>query len=149
MSSLPPELAGPVEQLRVKLVEINGSEQTCMTNAAARAWQGQRLPETQAIMARCRQTSAAAAASAINIFLDKCSHIGRPATSLGEAAILAATARSVSDFWAKSESNATALVSEAAAELSALGPDKTIQAINNIYSDRVSSISRYFEQLTT
>jgi hypothetical protein len=40
-------------------------------------------------------------------------------------------------------------VSEAAAELSALGPDKTIQAINNIYSDRVSSISRYFEQLTT
>ncbi|HEY3689803.1 MAG TPA: hypothetical protein VGL46_05810 [Pseudonocardiaceae bacterium] len=149
MSSLPPELAGPVEQLRVKLVEINGSEQTCMTNAAARASQGQRLPETQAIMARCRQTSAAAAASAINIFLDKCSHIGRPATSLGEAAILAATARSVSDFWAKSESNATALVSEAAAELSALGPDKTIQAINNIYSDRVSSISRYFEQLTT
>jgi hypothetical protein len=149
MSSLPPELAGPVEQLRVKLVEINGSEQTCMTNAAARASQGRRLPETQAIMARCRQTSAAAAASAINIFLDKCSHIGRPATSLGEAAILAATARSVSDFWAKSESNATALVSEAAAELSALGPDKTIQAINNIYSDRVSSISRYFEQLTT
>jgi hypothetical protein len=148
MSSLPPELAGPVEQLRVKLVEINGSEQTCMTNAAARASQGQRLPETQAIMARCRQTSAAAAASAINIFLDKCSHIGRPATSLGEAAILAATARSVSDFWAKSESNATALVSEAAAELSALGPDKTIQAINNIYSDRVSLISRYFEQLT-
>jgi hypothetical protein len=100
-------------------------------------------------MARCRQTSAAAAASAINIFLDKCSHIGRPATSLGEAAILAATARSVSDFWAKSESNAAALASEAAAELSALGPDKTIQAINNIYSDRVSSISRYFEQLTT
>jgi hypothetical protein len=121
MSSLPPELAGPVEQLRVKLVEINGSEQTCMTNAAARASQGQRLPETQAIMARCRQTSAAAAASAINIFLDKCSHIGRPATSLGEAAILAATARSVSDFWAKSESNAAALASEAAAELSALG----------------------------
>jgi PPE-repeat protein len=149
MSSLPPELAGPVEQLRVKLVQINGSEQTCMTNAAARASQGQRLPETQAIMARCRQTSAAAAASAINIFLDKCSHIGRPATSLGEAAILAAAARSVSDFWAKSESNATALVSEAAAELSALGPDKTIQAIKNLYSDRVSSISRYFEQLTT
>ncbi|MCU1609109.1 MAG: hypothetical protein JWM45_1025, partial [Pseudonocardiales bacterium] len=58
-------------------------------------------------------------------------------------------ARSVSDFWAKSESNAAALASEAAAELSALGPDKTIQAINNIYSDRVSSISRYFEQLTT
>ena len=85
MSSLPPELAGPVEQLRVKLLEINGSEQTCMTNAAARASQGQRLPETQAIMARCRQTSATAAAS----------------------------------------------------------------AINNIYSDRVSSISRYFEQLTT
>ena len=122
MSSLPPELAGPVEQLRVKLLEINGSEQTCMTNAAARASQGQRLPETQAIMARCRQTSATAAASAINIFLDKCSHIGRPATSLGEAAILAATARSVSDFWAKSESNAAALASEVAAELSALGP---------------------------
>ena len=65
------------------------------------------------------------------------------------AAILAATARSVSDFWAKSESNAAALASEVAAELSALGPDKIIQAINNIYSDRVSSISRYFEQLTT
>ena len=149
MLSLPPELADPVEHLRVKLLEINGSEQTCMTNAAARASQGQRLPETQAIMARCRQTSATAAASAINIFLDKCSHIGRPATSLGEAAILAATARSVSDFWAKSESNAAALASEVAAELSALGPDKIIQAINNIYSDRVSSISRYFEQLTT
>jgi hypothetical protein len=149
MSSLPPELAGPVEQLRVKLLEINGFEQTCMANAVARASHGQRLPEVQAIMARCRQTSATAATSAINTFLDKCSHIGRPATSWAEAAILAATARSVSDFWATSESNAAALASEAAAELSALGPDKTIQAITNIYSDRVSSISRYFEQLTT
>jgi hypothetical protein len=100
-------------------------------------------------MARCRQTSATAAASAINTFLDKCSHIGRPATSWAEAAILAATARSVSDFWATSESNAAALASEAAAELSTLGPDKTLQAITNIYNDRVSSISRYFEQLPT
>jgi hypothetical protein len=149
MSSLPPELAGPVEQLRVKLVQINGSEQTCMTNAVARASQGQRVPEVQAIMAKCRQTSATAAASAVDVFLGKCFHIGRPATSLAEAAILAATARSVSDFWATSESSAAALASEAAAELSALGPDKTIQAIKNLYSDRVSSISRYFEQLTT
>jgi hypothetical protein len=149
MSSLPPELAGPAEQLRVELVEINGSEQTCMINAVVRASRGQRLPEAQAIMAKCRQTSAAAATSAVDIFLDKCSQMGRPATSLGETAILAATARSVSDFWARSESNAAALASEAAAELSALGPDKTIQAINNIYSDRISSISRYFEQLST
>jgi hypothetical protein len=149
MSSLPPELAGPVEQLRVKLVQINGSEQTCMTNAVARASQGQRVPEVQAIMAKCRQTSATAAASAVDVFLGKCFHIGRPATSLAEAAILAATARSVSAFWATSESSAAALASEAAAELSALGPDKTIQAIKNLYSDRVSSISRYFEQLTT
>jgi hypothetical protein len=48
MSSFPPELADPVEQLRTRLVEINGSEQTCMTNAlqgesftvARRSWPG-------------------------------------------------------------------------------------------------------------
>ena len=48
MSSFPPELADPVEQLRTRLVEINGSEQTCMTDAlqgesfmvARRSWPG-------------------------------------------------------------------------------------------------------------
>jgi stage V sporulation protein SpoVS len=149
MSSLPPELAGPVEQLRVKLLEINGSEQTCMTNAVASASQTKSLPEVQAIMARCRQSAAAATATAIDTFRNECSELATRATSTAKAALLAATARSVSDFWAKSESNAAALASEVAAELSALGPDKIIQAINNIYSDRVSSISRYFEQLTT
>ena len=33
MLSLPPELADPVEHLRTKLLEINGSEQACMPNA--------------------------------------------------------------------------------------------------------------------
>ncbi len=66
MLSLPPELAGTVEQLRAKLAEINGSEQTCMTTAVASASHGKSLPEMQAIMARCRRTSAAAAATAID-----------------------------------------------------------------------------------
>jgi hypothetical protein len=47
------------------------------------------------------------------------------------------------------ESVAAALAAEAAAQLPAQGPDKTIQTIKNIYSDRAWSINRYFEQLTT
>jgi hypothetical protein len=43
MSALPPELAAPVEQLRAKLVEINDSEQNCMTHVVASAPQG-KLP---------------------------------------------------------------------------------------------------------
>lgn len=149
MSSLPSELVDPVEQLRAKLVEINGSEQTCMTNVVAGASQGKGLPEVQAVMARCRQASAAAAATAIDTFLHECSEIGTQANSLDKAAIVAATAKSVSDFWTKSESYAAAFASEAAALLPAQGPDKTTQAIKNICSDRASSINRYFEQLTT
>jgi hypothetical protein len=38
------------------------------------------------------------------------------------------------------------IVSEPSAEQ---GSDKTIQAIKNSYNDRASSISRYFEQLTS
>jgi hypothetical protein len=45
--SLPPELADPVERLRAKLVEVNGSEQTCMINVVASASQGKRFPEVQ------------------------------------------------------------------------------------------------------
>jgi hypothetical protein len=149
MLSLPPELVDPVEQLRAKLVEINGSEQTCMTNAAASASQGKSIPEVQAIIARCRQSSAAAAATAIDTFRDECSALGTQASSSAKAAIRAATATSVSDFWAKSESLAAALASEAASQLPAQGPNKITQAIKNIYSDRASSINRYFEQLTT
>ena len=68
MSSLPPELAGPVEHLRAELVKINDSEQTCMINAVAGASQGGSFPEViQAIMARCRQASAAAT-TAIDTF---------------------------------------------------------------------------------
>lgn len=149
MSSLPPELADPVEQLRANLMEINGSEQICMTNVVASASQGKSLPEIQAVMARCRQASAAAAATAIDTFRHECSEIGTQATSLAKAAIIAATATSVLDFWAKSESSAAAVASEAAALLPAQGPDETIQAIKNIYNDRASSINRYFEQLRT
>ena len=149
MSAFPPELADPVEQLRATLVEINGSEQTCLANVVASASQGKRLPEVQAVMARCRQASAAAAATAIDTFLHECSKIGTHANSLAKEAIVAATAKSVSDFWAKSESFAAAFASEAAALLPDQGPDKTIQAIKNTCSDRASSINRYFEQLTT
>ncbi|MGH3997161.1 MAG: hypothetical protein ACRDTJ_06835 [Pseudonocardiaceae bacterium] len=149
MSALPPELADPVEQLRAKLVEINGSEQTCMTNVVASASQGKGLPEVQAVMARCRQASAAAAATVIATFLHECSEIGMQANSLAKEAIVAATAKNVSDFWAKSESSAAAFASEAAALLPDQGPNKTIQAIKDICSDRASSINRYFEQLTT
>lgn len=148
MSSLPPELANHVEQLRAKLVEINGSEQDCMTSVAASASQGKRLPEVQSIMARCRQASAAVTATAIDTFLHECSETGTHANSLAEAAILAATAKNVSEFWAKSESLASAFASEAAAQLAAQGPGKTTQAINNVFTDRASSINRYFEQLS-
>jgi hypothetical protein len=147
--SLPRELADPVAQLRAKLVEINDFEQTCMTNAVASASQGKRLPVVQAIMAKCRQAAAAAAATAINTFRHECSEIGAQTNSLAVAAIVAATAKIVSDFWIKSESCATAVASEKAALLPAHGPDKTAQAIKNTYTDRTSLINRYFEQLTT
>lgn len=149
MSALPPELADPVEQLRAKLVEINGSEQTCMINIVASASQGKRLPEVQAVMARCRRAAAAAAATAIDTFLHECSETGTQANSLAKEAIVAAIAKNVSDFWAKSESYAAAFSSEAAALLPDQGPDKTIQAIKDICGDRVSSINHYFEQLAT
>lgn len=149
MSSLPPELADSVEQLRAKLVEINGSEQACMTNVVASASQGKRVPEVQAVMARCRQASAAAAATAIDTFRHECSEIGMQANSVAKEATVAATAKNVSDFWAKSESSAAVFTSEAAALLPDQGPNKTIQAIRDICSDRASSINRYFEQLTT
>lgn len=149
MLSLPSELADPVEQLCTQLVEINGSELICMTNAVALASQGASLPVVQAVIARCRQSSAAAAATAIGTFRARCSVLGTQASSSAGAAILAATAMSVSDFGAKSESVAAALAAEAASELPVQGGDKTIQALNNIYSDRASSINRYFEQLTS
>jgi hypothetical protein len=66
MSSLPPELVDPVEQLRAKLVKINTSEQTCMIDIVTSAARGRSLPEVQAVMARCRQASAAAATTAID-----------------------------------------------------------------------------------
>lgn len=141
MSSLPPELTGPVEHVRATLMKINDSELTCMTTAVATASQTKSLPEVQAIMARCRQSSAVAAATAINTFRHECFEIGKRATSLAQAAIVAATATSVSGFWATSES--------AAAALPAHGRDKTTQAITNTYSDRASTINRYFEQLTS
>ena len=149
MSSLPPELAEPVEELRATLVEINGSELTCMINVVASASQGKSFPEVQAVMARCRQASAAAAATAIDTFRHECSVIGAQAKSLTKAAIVAATATSVSNFWTTSESSAAAFVAEIAALLPTQGPDKTLQAIKCTCSDRASSINRYFEQLTT
>jgi predicted nucleic acid-binding protein len=148
MSALPPELADPLEELRAKLVEINDSEQTCMTNVVASAPQGKSFPEVQAVMARCRQASAAAATTAINAFRHKCSEITTQTNSLTTAAIISA-AKSICNFWAKSESSAAAFASEIAARLPAQGPDKTTQAINNICGNRASSINRYFEQLTT
>ena len=105
MLTFPPELANPVEQLRVKLVEINSSEQTCITNAVASASKDESLPEVQAIIARCRQSSATAATTAIETFRDECSELGTHASSSAKAALLATTATSVSDFWAKSESS--------------------------------------------
>jgi hypothetical protein len=149
MLSLPSELADPIEQLRAKLLEINGSEQTCMTDAVTSASRGRSLPEVQAIIARCRQSSAGAATTEIATFRGKCAALGEQASSSAKTAILAATATRVSDFWAKSESRAAALASEAAAQLPAQGPDKTTEVLNSIYSDRASSINRHFEQLTT
>ncbi|MGH3856499.1 MAG: hypothetical protein ACRDR6_24025 [Pseudonocardiaceae bacterium] len=149
MLSLPPELAEPVEQLRAALVEINGSEQGCMTSVVASASQTTSLPEVQAIMARCRRSSAVAAATAIDTFRAKCSECVTQASSSTKAALLAATATSISDFWATSESVAAALAAEAAAQLPAQRPDNTTQVIKNIYTDRAWSINRYFEHLTT
>ena len=149
MLSLPPELADPVEQLRATLMEVNGSERSCMTSAVASASQAKSLPEVQAIMARCRKSAATAAATAIDTFRAACSEAGAHTTSPAKAALHAATATSVSDFWATSESVAAALAAEAASQLPAQGRDKTTQAINNIYTDRAWSINRYFEQLTT
>jgi hypothetical protein len=100
-------------------------------------------------MARCRQASAAAAVTAIDAFLHECSEIGTRGHSLDKAAIVAATAKSVSAFWTNSESSASAFVSEAAAVLPSQGRDNTTQAIKSIYSERASSISRYFAQLIT
>ena len=149
MLSLPPELAGPVEQLRVTLVEINSSEQSCMTSAVASVSRAMSLPEVQAIMARCRQSSAAAAATAIDTFRAMCSDCVTQASSSTKAALLAAIATSISDFWATSESVAAALAAEAAAQLPAQRPDNTTQVIKDIYTDRAWSINRYFGQLTT
>jgi hypothetical protein len=149
MSSLPPELVAPVEQLRAKLVEINTSEQNCMIDIVTSASRGTSIPEVQAIMARCRQAAAAAATTAIDAFRAECSVIGGQANSLTKAAIATAIATSVSDFWTKSESRAAAFIAEVAALLPARGPDKIIQAIKNTCSDRTSSINRYIEQLTT
>ncbi|MDQ2881744.1 MAG: hypothetical protein M3Y48_11095 [Actinomycetota bacterium] len=99
MLSLPPELTDLVGQLGAKLVEINGSEQTCMTNAVSSASQAKGLPEVQAIMARCRQSAAAAAATALDAFRKECSELRTRATSSAKAALLVAIATSVSDFW--------------------------------------------------
>ena len=148
MLSLPPELAEPVEQLRAALVEINGSEQDCMISAVASASQTKSLPEVQAIMSRCRRSSAAAA-TAIDTFRAACSELGTHASSSGRAALLAATATSVADFWVTSESVAAALASEAASQLPAHGPDTTTRVIKNIYTARTWSINSYFEHLTT
>jgi hypothetical protein len=81
MSSLPPELVEPVEQLRAKLVEINTSEQNCMIDIVTSASRGTSIPEVQAVMARCRQ-AAAAATTAIDAFRSECSVIGGQANSL-------------------------------------------------------------------
>jgi hypothetical protein len=153
MSSLLPELVDPVERLRATLVEINDSERSCMTTVVATvvatASQAIRVPEVQAIMARCRQSAAAAAATAIDTFRAECTEIRTHATSSTTVAIVAATAHSVADFWIKSESSAAAFVSEAAALLPAHGPDKTTQTITDACGDRALSINRFFDQLTT
>ena len=149
MSSLLPELVEPVEQLRAKLVEITTSEQKCMIDIVTSASRGTSTPEVQAVMARCRQAAAAAAATAIDTFLVECSVIGTQANSLAKTAIAAATATSVSNFWTTSDSRAAAFMAEVAALLPAHGPDKTTQAINNTCNDRTLSINRYVEQLTT
>lgn len=149
MLSLSPELADPVARLRVKLAEINDSERICMADAAASVSQGRSCPEAQAIMARCRQTSAAAATTALDTFRNTCSKLGAHTTSPTVAAVLAATATNVSNFCVRSESLAAASASETAAQLPARGPDMTTQVIENTYRERELSINRYFEQLTT
>jgi hypothetical protein len=147
-SSFPPELADPIAQLRAELVEINSSEQACMIDAVVSASQGQRLPVVQAVMAKCRQAAAAAAATAIGTFRRACSELGAQANSLAKAVIVAAADKIVSDFWVRSESYAAAFASEKAALLPARGPDKITQEITNTYRDRASSINRYFDELT-
>ena len=87
MSSLLPELVESVEQLRAKLVEINTSEQNCMIDIVTSASRGTSIPEVQAVMARCRQTAAAAATTAIDTFRSECSVLGGQANSLARAAI--------------------------------------------------------------
>ena len=149
MSSLPPELVDSVDRLRVKLVKITDSEQSDMTNVVASASHTERVPEIQAVLARCRQRSAAAAAAAIDTFRDECSEIGAHATSLTEMAIVAAAAKSVSEFWMKWESSAAAFVAEAAALLPDYGPEKITQEVRNTCNNRASSINHYFEQLAT
>ncbi|MFZ0119661.1 MAG: hypothetical protein WAN20_09835 [Pseudonocardiaceae bacterium] len=57
-----------------------------------RASQGKDLPEVQAVVARCRQASAASAAAAIDTFRKECFGIGARPTSLAKGAIVAATA---------------------------------------------------------
>jgi predicted nucleic acid-binding protein len=149
MSSLPSDLIESVEQLRMKLVEINASEQNRVLDVLTSAARGTPIPEVQAVMARYRQAAATAATTAIDTFRSECSVIGAQANSLTTAAIATATAESVSDFWIKSESYAAASMAEAAALLPAHGPDKTTQAINNTCGDRASAINCYFQQLTT
>jgi hypothetical protein len=148
MSSLPPELVDPVERLRATLIEVNESEQTCMITMVAPASHATRVPEVQAIIARCRQTAAAAAATAVDTFRVECTEI-RARHLVDDRAIVAATAYSVAGFWINSESSAAAFVSEVAALLPAHGPDKTTQAITDTGSDRALSINRFFAQLTT
>jgi hypothetical protein len=75
MSSLPPELVDPVERLRATLIGINDSEQTCMTTVVTTASHATRVPEVQAIIARCRQTAAAVAATAVDTFRAECTEI--------------------------------------------------------------------------
>jgi hypothetical protein len=130
-------------------VEINCSEQSCMTNVVPSESQGKRVSEVQAIVAKCRQISAAAAATAMDAFRHECSGLSAQADSSTKVAIVAATAESLTDFWANLESSAAAVVSETAALLPTQGPDKTTRTIENTCGDRTSSINRYFEQLTT
>ena len=130
-------------------MEINTSEQNFMIDIVTSAARGTSLPEVQAVMARCRQASAAAATTAIDTFRSECSAICTQTNSLTKAAITTATATSISDFWTKSESRAAAFVAEVAALLPTRGPDKTTQVINNNCNDRTPSINRYIEQLTT
>jgi hypothetical protein len=120
-----------------------------MITVVAPASHATRVPEVQAIIARCRQTAAAAGATAVDTFRVECTEIRARATSSTTGAIVAATAYSVAGFWINSESSAAAFVSEVAALLPAHGPDKITQVITDTGSDRALSINRFFAQLTT